>query len=137
MGGTKVHLHAFGFGPRLVAELDQRHKHGEAQAAHEDVEDPGHVRQAQGLRRLVLWSAGGLGAGRRRGCVGQGGEVEANGECCRWLSECKKVKEGKNNKYVSEENQGEMERVTKKINKKENSGGEKRDKRVQGVRHIQ
>lgn len=54
MGGAKVHLHALGFGPRLVAELDQGHQHGQAQAAHQDVEDPGHVGQAQGLRRLVL-----------------------------------------------------------------------------------
>lgn len=54
MGGAKVHLHALGFGPRLVAELDQGHQHGQAQSAHQDVEDPGYVGQAQGLGRLVL-----------------------------------------------------------------------------------
>lgn len=54
MGGAKVHLHALGFGPRLVAELDQGHQHGQAQTAHKDVEDPGHVGQAQSLGRLVL-----------------------------------------------------------------------------------
>lgn len=54
MGGAKVHLHALGFSPRLVAELDQGHQHGQAQAAHQDVEDPSHVGQAQSLGRLVL-----------------------------------------------------------------------------------
>ena len=72
MGGAKVHLHALGFGPRLVAELDQGHQHGQAKAANQDVEDPGDVGQAQSLRRLVLESGrgdvfGGEKSGSRRG----------------------------------------------------------------------
>lgn len=54
MGGAKVHLHALGLGSGLVAELDQRHQHGQAKTAHKDVEDPGDVGQAQSLRRLIL-----------------------------------------------------------------------------------
>lgn len=74
MGGAKVHLHALGLGSGLVAELDQRHQHGQAKTAHKDVEDSGHVGQAQSLRRLVLGGTrerrgeGGVcDEGRRRG----------------------------------------------------------------------
>lgn len=63
MGGAKVHLHAFGLGSRLVAELNQRHQHGQAKTAHKDVEDSSHVGQAQGLRRLILEMEGGGGVG--------------------------------------------------------------------------
>lgn len=62
MGGAKVHLHAFGLGSRLVAELNQRHQHGQAKTAHKDVEDSSHIGQAQSLRRLILETRG---AGRR------------------------------------------------------------------------
>lgn len=71
MGGAKVHLHALGLGSGLVAELDQRHQHGQAKTAHKDVEDSGHVGQAQSLRRLVL-----RGGGRER----RGRSMERKGE---------------------------------------------------------
>lgn len=58
MGGAKVHLHALGFGPWLVAELNQSHQHGQTQASNKDVEDPGHIGQAQSLGRLVLKTRG-------------------------------------------------------------------------------
>lgn len=73
MGGAKVHLHALGLGSGLVAELDQRHQHGQAKTAHKDVEDSGHVGQAQSLRRLVLRGAGGKGGG-------WGGAMKRKGE---------------------------------------------------------
>lgn len=63
MGGAKVHLHAFGLGSRLVAELNQRHQHGQAKTAHKDVEDSGHVGQTQSLRRLILETGGREGEG--------------------------------------------------------------------------
>lgn len=46
-------FHALGLGPRLVAELDERHHHGQAQAPHQDVEHPGDIAEAQSAR-LVL-----------------------------------------------------------------------------------
>lgn len=52
--GSGLHLHSLGLVARLVAELDEGHQHGQAQAPHQDVEDPGHVAQAEGLGRLVL-----------------------------------------------------------------------------------
>lgn len=67
MGGAKVHLHALGLGSGLVAELDQRHQHGQAKTAHKDVEDSGHVGQAQSLRRLVLKGGGGKREGEAGG----------------------------------------------------------------------
>lgn len=63
MGGGKVHLHAFGLGSRLVAELNQCHQHGQAKTAHKDVEDSGHVGQTQSLRRLILETGGREGGG--------------------------------------------------------------------------
>lgn len=52
--GSGLHLHSLGLVAGLVAELDEGHQHGQAQAPDEDVEDPGHVAQTQGLGRLVL-----------------------------------------------------------------------------------
>lgn len=66
MGGGKVHLHAFGLGSRLVAELNQRHQHGQTKTAHKDVEDSSHVGQTQSLRRLILETGGREGEGE--GC---------------------------------------------------------------------
>lgn len=52
--GLGLHLHSLGLVARLVAEFDEGHQHGQAQAPDEDVEDPRHVAQAEGLGRLVL-----------------------------------------------------------------------------------
>lgn len=52
--GVGLHLHSLGLVARLVAELDEGHQHGQAQTAHQDVEDAGHVAQAESLGRLVL-----------------------------------------------------------------------------------
>lgn len=52
--GLGLHLHSLGLIARLVAEFDEGHQHGQAQAPDEDVEDPRHVAQAEGLGRLVL-----------------------------------------------------------------------------------
>lgn len=51
------HLHSARLGPRLVAELHQRHQHGQAQATDQDVEDSGHIAEAQ-RARLVLQGRG-------------------------------------------------------------------------------
>lgn len=40
-------FHSLGLGPRLVAELDQRHHHGQPEASDKDIENPGNVAQAQ------------------------------------------------------------------------------------------
>lgn len=61
--GLDLHLHSLGLIAGLVAELDEGHQHGQTQAPHQDVEDPGHVAQAEGLGRLVLQSRAG---GNRR-----------------------------------------------------------------------
>lgn len=45
----RVHLHSLGLISRLVAELDEGHQHGQAQPPDQDVEDPSHVTEAQGL----------------------------------------------------------------------------------------
>ena len=47
--GLGLHLHSLGLVARLVAELDEGHQHGQTQAPDEDVEDPRHVAQAEGL----------------------------------------------------------------------------------------
>lgn len=52
--GLGLHLHSFGLVAWLVAEFDEGHQHGQAQAPDEDVEDPRHVAQAEGLGGLVL-----------------------------------------------------------------------------------
>lgn len=52
--GLGLHLHSLGLVARLVAEFDEGHQHGQAQAPDEDVEDPRHVAQTEGLGRLVL-----------------------------------------------------------------------------------
>lgn len=52
--GLGLHLHSLGFVARLVAEFDEGHQHGQAQAPDEDVEDPRNVAQTEGLGRLVL-----------------------------------------------------------------------------------
>lgn len=46
-------LHSLGLGPRLVAELDQCHHHGQPQASHKDIEHARDIAQAQSAR-LVL-----------------------------------------------------------------------------------
>lgn len=56
--GLGLHLHSLGLVARLVAEFNEGHQHGQAQAPDEDVEDPRHVAQTEGLGRLVLWPAG-------------------------------------------------------------------------------
>lgn len=119
MGGAKVHLHALGFGPWLVAELDQGHQHGQAQAAHKDVEDPSHIGQAQSLRRLVLQrgsqSGGGGegGVGRVKGQLLRGGEV-------RWLVSLGGCME----KKITEGGEVELKFETEKNNNRErNEGG--------------
>lgn len=43
--GLGLHLHSLGLVARLVAEFDESHQHGQAQAPNEDVEDPRHVAQ--------------------------------------------------------------------------------------------
>lgn len=55
------HLHSARLGPRLVAELHQRHQHGQAQATNQDVEDSRHIAEAQ---RAGLVLEGGRGGGR-------------------------------------------------------------------------
>lgn len=52
--GLGLHLHSLGLVARLVAEFDEGHQHGQAQAPDEDVEDPRNVAQTEGLGRLVL-----------------------------------------------------------------------------------
>lgn len=56
--GLGFHLHSLGLVARLVAELDEGHQHCQTQAPDQDVEDPRHIAQAEGLRRLVLQPAG-------------------------------------------------------------------------------
>lgn len=46
-------FHSLGLGPRLVAELDQCHHHGQPQASHQDIEHASNIAQAQSAR-LVL-----------------------------------------------------------------------------------
>lgn len=46
-------FHSLGLGPRLVAELDQCHHHGQPQASHKDIEHASNIAQAQSAR-LVL-----------------------------------------------------------------------------------
>ncbi|KAG7226015.1 hypothetical protein INR49_018625, partial [Caranx melampygus] len=58
-------------------ELDQGHQHGQAQAAHKDVEDPSHIGQAQSLRRLVLERGSQSGGG------GEGGVGRVKGRLLR------------------------------------------------------
>lgn len=52
--GLGLHLHSLGLVARLVAELDEGHQHGQAQAPHQDVEDPRYVAETESLGRLVL-----------------------------------------------------------------------------------
>lgn len=47
--GLGLHLHSLGLVARLVAEFNEGYQHGQAQAPDKDVEDPGHVAQAEGL----------------------------------------------------------------------------------------
>lgn len=47
LGTAGVHL-------RLVAELDERHHHGQHQAPRQDVEDAGHVTECEGVGPMVL-----------------------------------------------------------------------------------
>lgn len=42
-------LHSLGFVSGLVAELDECHQHGQAQAPDQNVEDPSHITEAEGL----------------------------------------------------------------------------------------
>lgn len=44
-----LHLHSLGLVARLVAELDEGNQHGQAQTPDEDVENPRHIAQAEGL----------------------------------------------------------------------------------------
>lgn len=46
-------FHSLGLGPRLVAELDQSHHHGQPEAPDQDIENPSNIAQAQSAR-LVL-----------------------------------------------------------------------------------
>lgn len=46
-------FHSLGLGPRLVAELDQSHHHGQPEASDQDIENPSNIAQAQSAR-LVL-----------------------------------------------------------------------------------
>ena len=57
----KCHLRLFTLAAGLVAELYEGHDHGEDEATDEDVEDAGHVREAQlalGRRLLLLLALG-------------------------------------------------------------------------------
>lgn len=47
------HLHSFRLGSGLVTELNQGHQHGQTESADQNVEDPGHVAQAQGTGLLL------------------------------------------------------------------------------------
>lgn len=51
-----AHLHPARLQSRLVAEVQQRHQHGHAQAANQNVEDSRHVAQAQ--RACLVLSEG-------------------------------------------------------------------------------
>ena len=51
--GVLGQLQPLGFFPGLVAELDERYGHGQPQPPDQNVEDPGHVAEAQSAR-LVL-----------------------------------------------------------------------------------
>lgn len=42
-------LHSLGLVSGLVAELDEGHQHGQAQAPDQNVEDPSHITEAEGL----------------------------------------------------------------------------------------
>lgn len=43
------HLHSLGLVSGLVAELDEGHQHGQTQAPDQNVEDPSHITEAEGL----------------------------------------------------------------------------------------
>ncbi len=59
------HLHSLGLISGLVAELDEGHQHGQAQAPDQNVEDPSHITEAEGLWALVLDARGGKGTRRQ------------------------------------------------------------------------
>lgn len=55
----QTHLHPARLDPRLVAELDQSHQHGQPQPADQDVEDSRHVAQTERARLVLSAQIGG------------------------------------------------------------------------------
>lgn len=54
---TKTYLHPPGLNPRLVAELNQSHQHGQPESTNQNVEYSGYITETESTR-LVLSSQG-------------------------------------------------------------------------------
>ena len=57
---VRTHLHPLRLDPRLVAELDQSHQHGQAQPTNKNVEDSRHVAQTERARLVLSAQKGGV-----------------------------------------------------------------------------